>query len=338
MELLLKKYFWVLNSILLIGGGFVTSRALSSYVEFEVFKSPIVADTDEEEIVGDEEELVFRRPQAMRSVDLKRRQELAAAEAAAKNKEPVEVAKIEEPKIEEAPVVEEEKPDADIDLELVAVITTTDVEKNLAMVRIDGADPKWVGIGTELKLGFKVTKISNYYIEASEGVTELLWKKHEEKGPGATLAKGPRAGGRSGPPPRKTPEPRKAPEKKPSSKSNKYADGIKQTGPFDYRIDRGMLNEQLQDLAKLGREARVIPNYDKESGSYKGFKLIGVRPNSLYRAIGIRSGDVISQINGSELSSPGKALELFTQLQNSSGITLDIMRRGKAHSLNYTIE
>lgn len=334
MELLLKKYFWVLNSLLLIGGGFVTSRALSSYVRFEVFKSPLVAEADASEAVEDEGEMVFRRPQAMRSVDLKRRQELAAAEAAAKNVEPKEIAKIEEPVLDESPVIEEEKADADIDLELIAVITTTDPAKNLAMVRIDGSDASWVGIGTELKLGFKITKISNYYIEASEGVTELLWKKQEEKGP--KLAKGSGPGPRSGPPPRKTPEPRV--EKKPAKKTNKYADGIKQTGPFDYRIDRGMLNEQLQDLAKLGREARVIPNYDKESGSYKGFKLIGVRPNSLYRAIGIRSGDVISQINGSELSSPGKALELFTQLQNSSGITLDIMRRGKAHSLNYTIE
>jgi general secretion pathway protein C len=99
-----------------------------------------------------------------------------------------------------------------------------------------------------------------------------------------------------------------------------------------------MLNEQLQDLAKLGREARVIPNYDRDSGSYKGFKLIGVRPNSLYRAIGIRSGDVIMQINGEELNSPGKALELFTKLQNSSGISLDIMRRGQKQSLTYKIE
>ena len=63
-----------------------------------------------------------------------------------------------------------------------------------------------------------------------------------------------------------------------------------------------------------------------------------MRPNSLYRAIGIRSGDVIQRINGEELSSPGKALELFTKLQNSSAITLDVGRRGKQHTMNYKIE
>ena len=202
------------------------------------------------------------------------------------------------------------------------------------IVFTDGGDNQWVGIGTDLKPGFTVSSINNYYITVTQGVTELLWKKQEKPEPSAVLA----SSARSGPPPRKTPKsPSPAPEKT-AAPASKYADGIKQTGPFDYRIDRGMLNEQLQDLAKLGREARVIPNYDKESGTYKGFKLIGVRPNSLYRAIGIRSGDVIKQINGEELNSPGKALELFTKLQTSSSIMLDIDRRGKSETMNYTIE
>jgi type II secretory pathway component PulC len=191
-------------------------------------------------------------------------------------------------------------------------------------------------VGDTLKPGYTVTKITNYYILVSQGVTELLWKKSEEKPPAAELA----GGGRERPGPRPGPEEKKPEEKKPEEKKDQtpYAQGVKQTGPYEYQIDRAMLNEQLGDLAKLGREARVIPNYDRDSGTYKGFKLIGVRPNSLYRAIGIRSGDVIMQINGEELSSPSKALELFTKLQNSNEITLDIMRGGKKQTLQYKIE
>ncbi len=106
----------------------------------------------------------------------------------------------------------------------------------------------------------------------------------------------------------------------------------------DHRaILRGCVDEQLQDLGALGRQARVIPNYDRESGSYKGFKLIGVRPNSLYRNIGIRSGDVILQVNGEEMNSPSKVLELFNRLQSESRIVLSITRRGAPYSLSIDI-
>ncbi len=332
MDLLFKRYFWVLNTLLLIAAGFISARTLASYVKYEVLKPPLVEIEEEEDLTEDHE--VFRRPVASRSVDLRRRKELAEA-SKVEVEEPVEVPEpVEEPELEQ-PEPEEEEVSGDIQLVLVATITVSDEAKNMALVSIDGGDNSWVGIGTELKPGFLVSSINNYYITVTQGVTELLWKKQEKPEPSAVLASN---GGRSGPPPRKTPEPRKTPKSPKKAPASKYADGIKQTGPFDYRLDRGMLNEQLQDLAKLGREARVIPNYDKESGTYKGFKLIGVRPNSLYRAIGIRSGDVIKQINGEELNSPGKALELFTKLQTSSSIMLDIDRRGKSQTMNYTIE
>ena len=335
MELLFKKYFWIMNVALIGVAGFATSRAASSYVEYEVFKVPYVEDKTGAEDEGDlDEEFGFRRPVALRSVDLERRRQLAEAARAAKEPEPEPVEQVVEQQPEQDPELPEQ-PIGELNLDYVAAITTGDESKSLALVRVDGGETRWVGVGSEVKPGYKVAHISNYYISVSGGVTELLWKKLEKDKGAVKLA-----GARGGPAGPRAPE-RKAPAKKAAAKktnSSPYAEGVKQTGPWDYRIDRGMLNEQLQDLGKLGREARVIPNYDRESGTYKGFKLIGVRPNSLYRAIGIRSGDVIMQINGEELNSPGKALELFTKLQTSSSIQLDIGRRGQTHSLSYTIE
>jgi hypothetical protein len=343
MEFLFSKYFWVLNSVLLVVGGYAVSRALTSFVEYEVLQAPSAPAGEEGELIVDEDEGAFRRPQPLRSVDFSRRRELTYS-----NKpEPVEAPPVEkapEEAVPEAPVEEEALPVGELTLDLIAVITSEEEGKSMALVKVDGGEPRWVHLGDDLKPGYKVTRITNYYVMASEGVTQMLWKKLEApaEGPG-----GPRlaAMGRSVPggPVRPPPEvavedPALAKPEPASPAGSKYAEGIKQVGANEYRIDRGMLNEQLQDLAKLGREARVIPNYDKDSGSYKGFKLIGVRPNSLYRAIGIRSGDVIMQINGEELSSPGKALELFTKLQTSSSITLDIMRRGKQQTMSYKIE
>jgi general secretion pathway protein C len=114
------------------------------------------------------------------------------------------------------------------------------------------------------------------------------------------------------------------------------AQGVTKTGAYDYSIDRKMLDNQLKDLSKLQQEARPVPHY--KDNQYQGFKLVGVRPGGLYRAIGIRSGDVITAVNGTKIDSPNKALELFEQLKSSSNITLEIERRGQPKTLNYTIQ
>jgi general secretion pathway protein C len=97
-----------------------------------------------------------------------------------------------------------------------------------------------------------------------------------------------------------------------------------------------MLEENLQDLSKLGMQARIVPNY--EGGRYAGFRLVGVRPDSIYKAIGLQSGDLIRRVNGSDIDTPNKAIELFEQLRNSPSISLDIERRGQKVTQMYQIK
>ena len=112
--------------------------------------------------------------------------------------------------------------------------------------------------------------------------------------------------------------------------------GVHKKGPYDYQIDRSMLEENLQDLTKLGMQARIVPNY--EAGKYSGFRLVGVRPDSLYKAIGLQSGDMISRVNGQNIDTPNRAIQLFEELRSSSSINLDIERRGKKITLSYQIK
>ena len=114
-----------------------------------------------------------------------------------------------------------------------------------------------------------------------------------------------------------------------------YDKAVEKTGDYKYGIDRAMLNEALADLSELGKQARVIPNY--RNGRYEGFKLIGVRPGSLYRALGIRSGDIILSINGEPLNSPNRALELYSKLQHETQLVVGIKRRGKTLTSIYNI-
>ncbi|HOA12513.1 MAG TPA: type II secretion system protein GspC [Myxococcota bacterium] len=121
-----------------------------------------------------------------------------------------------------------------------------------------------------------------------------------------------------------------------ASGGDPFAAGIRKKGPNDYQIDKNMLEEQLQDLTKLGMQARIVPNY--EAGKYAGFRLVGIRPNSLYKAIGLQSGDLLRRINGEEIDTPNKAIQLFEQLRNSNQIAVDVVRRGKKITMNYSIQ
>ena len=122
----------------------------------------------------------------------------------------------------------------------------------------------------------------------------------------------------------------------PASKQPDLSAGVKKVGENRYEIDRTMLNEQLEDLTALSRQARVIPHF--RDGKAQGFKIVGVRPGSLYSHIGIRSGDVIKAVGDEEITSPNKALELYERLKNQDNVTVDVERRGRKTTLEYEIK
>ena len=78
-----------------------------------------------------------------------------------------------------------------------------------------------------------------------------------------------------------------------------------------------------------------MPNF--ENGKSNGFKLVAIRPGSFYSKIGIQNGDVVQRINGHEMNSPDKALEIYSKLKDAQTITVDLNRGGKQTTLSYQI-
>ena len=108
---------------------------------------------------------------------------------------------------------------------------------------------------------------------------------------------------------------------------------IRNVGPNQYVVKRADLNKATGNLGALASQARIVP-----SAKDNGFKIFSIAKDSLYSKIGIQNGDVLKSINGIELSSPDKALEAYSRLQNSSKLSLDIVRKGQNETLEYTIE
>ena len=74
-----------------------------------------------------------------------------------------------------------------------------------------------------------------------------------------------------------------------------------------------------------------------KNGAANGFKLFSIQPGSLYASIGIENGDVIQRVNGYELNSPEKALELYQKLKESGHVTIELERGGQVVRKEYNI-
>lgn len=208
-----------------------------------------------------------------------------------------------------------------VNVKLLGTMMSTKAADSLAMISLD-EKPRLVRTGQLLNEIVEVFEIHARYIVLRQGENlsvVTLWDEAVDRAmPKVATAAAANVG------------------TAPADGGDAYSAGIQKKGPYDYQIDRNMLEEQLQDLTKLGMQARIVPNY--EGGKYAGFRLVGIRPNSLYKALGMQSGDLLQRINGEEIDTPNKAIQLFESLRSSSQIAIDVVRRGKKVTMNYTIQ
>jgi general secretion pathway protein C len=111
--------------------------------------------------------------------------------------------------------------------------------------------------------------------------------------------------------------------------------GVRQLADNRYEIERTALNETLSDLNKIATQARIVPSF--KNGQSNGFKLFSIQPGSLYSSIGVENGDVIQRVNGYELNSPEKALELYQKLKETGHVTIQLERGGQVITKQYDI-
>ena len=88
-------------------------------------------------------------------------------------------------------------------------------------------------------------------------------------------------------------------------------------------------------MATMAQDVRIVPYF--EGGAPKGFKLYSIKPGSLLSKIGLMNGDVIQKVNGYDISSPEKALQVYGLLKNEKNVAVDLTRNGQNKSISYTV-
>ena len=122
----------------------------------------------------------------------------------------------------------------------------------------------------------------------------------------------------------------------PPQPANGGGEGVKQLSENQYVVAKAEINNALTNLSDLATKARIVPSF--KNGVANGFKLFSIVPDSLYAKIGVQNGDVIRRINGYEMNSPDKALEIYQKLRDANRIEIELERRGETVRKSYSIE
>ena len=113
----------------------------------------------------------------------------------------------------------------------------------------------------------------------------------------------------------------------PSSDPDPLLDTIEKVDDTHYKVPRKTIDAALANPMAIMKGARVVPAM--RNGVADGFKLYAIRPSSPFAKVGFANGDTVHSINGYELDTPDKALEVYTKLRDATSLTFDLTRRGK---------
>jgi general secretion pathway protein C len=105
--------------------------------------------------------------------------------------------------------------------------------------------------------------------------------------------------------------------------------------PDTFAISRNDLETQMNNLPELLTQARAIPNM--VGGRVDGFKVVEIQDDSLFHKFGIVQNDVIMSVDGDNLDSPAKAMELYNALKNKQQVQITVNRGGKPLTMTYNI-
>ena len=54
--------------------------------------------------------------------------------------------------------------------------------------------------------------------------------------------------------------------------------------------------------------------------------------------MGLKNNDILTSVNGFDLSNSQKALEIYSKLQSEKNFTLDVLRGGEPMTMEYSVQ
>jgi len=97
-----------------------------------------------------------------------------------------------------------------------------------------------------------------------------------------------------------------------------------------YRRDLMREPQRLTDAIKMH------PHSDK--GGFIGYKVNPGRDRALFDRVGLMPGDIVTAVNGVQLDTPAKGLNVMRILQTANSVRLDVQRNGRSQTFDVSID
>ncbi|HEY6395395.1 MAG TPA: type II secretion system protein GspC [Candidatus Binataceae bacterium] len=110
---------------------------------------------------------------------------------------------------------------------------------------------------------------------------------------------------------------------------------VEEEGTNHYVLQRDEVQNALAHSGQFMSQLRATPNV--QSGKQSGFTLSEIEAGSVFEDLGLEDGDVITGMNGQQLTDPAKAAGLLSSIQNHSSVDITLVREGKPVHLHYDI-
>jgi general secretion pathway protein C len=94
------------------------------------------------------------------------------------------------------------------------------------------------------------------------------------------------------------------------------------------------IDESLEDINDLLSQASIRAHYTDNQPD--GLAITGIKAGSIFRRMGLRNGDIIRGVGNNEIRTPEDVIALYNDLKSETDVSLQITRRGREMSLNYS--
>ncbi len=96
-------------------------------------------------------------------------------------------------------------------------------------------------------------------------------------------------------------------------------------------------DDLTRNCTNLFSQARILPKYT--DGEMVGLQINAIKPGSLFEEIGIRSGDVITNLNGISIDDPEESAKILAEFSEAEKFTVEVTREdGSSDTLEFEFE
>ena len=95
------------------------------------------------------------------------------------------------------------------------------------------------------------------------------------------------------------------------------------------------MQTKAKHVETLLRKA-VIEPYETD-GQMEGLRITGLEKVPIAGNLGLKNGDIIRSVNGQQLTSKKKALQVFMKARTKPTMSVELLREGKTKELSFVL-